>query len=75
MYGSWEIDSLAEDKVIFEDKVSGFSTVDGLLRSLKRRISVIPEKAGIQLFQDLKILWTPVSTGVTTFYDPITVGF
>ena len=76
---------------------------DDLAKSLKRRISVIPAKAGIQLnplilplspanggegggeggrtkkeipiqssyFKYLKILWTPVSTGVTTFYETI----
>ena len=45
------------------------SILDGLAKSVKRRISVIPVKAGIQLFKYLKILWTPVSTGVTTFYE------
>jgi hypothetical protein len=44
---------------------------DDLVKSLKRRISVIPAKAGIQYFKYLKILWTPVSTGVTTFYGVI----
>jgi hypothetical protein len=47
--------------------------IDDLVKSLKRRISVIPAKAGIQLFQTLKIFWTPVSTGVTTFYDSINI--
>jgi hypothetical protein len=46
--------------------------IDDLVKSLKRRISVIPAKAGIQLSQiPKKILWTPVSTGVTTFYENI----
>jgi hypothetical protein len=31
------------------------------------RFAVIPAKAGIQYFKYLKILWTPVFTGVTTF--------
>jgi hypothetical protein len=49
--------------------------IDDLVKSLKRRISVIPAKAGIQLFQTFKkILWTPVSTGVTTFYGSIKIG-
>ena len=49
---------------------------DGIVKGLKRRISVIPAKAGIQSrserdFKHLKILWTPVSTGVNDFYDSI----
>ena len=46
---------------------------------MKRRISVIPANPGSgpgqapesSYFQYLKILWTPVSTGVTTFYENI----
>jgi hypothetical protein len=50
---------------------------DELVKSLERRISVIPANPGSRpgqapessYFKYLKILWTPVSTGVTTFYD------
>jgi hypothetical protein len=47
---------------------------DGIVKSLKLGFFVIPAKAGIQSrlwrdFKDLEILWTPVSTGVTTFYE------
>jgi hypothetical protein len=46
---------------------------------LKRCIAVIPANPGSgpgqapesSYFKYLKILWTPVSTGVTTFYDNI----
>jgi len=43
------------------------------------RFPVIPAKAGIQSrskrdLKYLKILWTPVSTGVTTFYEIINLG-
>jgi len=46
---------------------------------MKRRISVIPANPGSSpgqapessYFKYLKILWTPVSTGVTTFYENI----
>ena len=52
---------------------------DDLVKSLKRRISVIPANPGSgpgqapesSYFKFLKILWTPVSTGVTTFYENI----
>jgi hypothetical protein len=52
---------------------------DDLVKSLKRRISVIPANPGSgpgqapesSFFKYFKILWTPVSTGVTTFYDSI----
>ena len=79
--------------------------IDVLVKSLKRRISVIPAKAGIKLnpltlplspanggegggeggrikkeipilssySKYLKIFWTPVSTGVTTFYEIIII--
>jgi len=58
-----------------------FSLTDDLVKSLKRRISVIPANPGScpgqapesSYFKHLKILWTPVSTGVTTFYDSIKV--
>jgi hypothetical protein len=56
-----------------------FSNCDDLVKSLKRRISVIPANPGAgpgqapesSYFKHLKILWTPVSTGVTTFYETI----
>ena len=52
---------------------------DDLVKSLKRRIPVIPANPGSgpgqapesSYFKHLKILWTPVSTGVTTFYEII----
>jgi hypothetical protein len=52
---------------------------DDLVKSLERRISVIPANPGSRpgqapessYFKYLKILWTPVSTGVTTFYETI----
>jgi hypothetical protein len=63
---------------------------DDLVKSLKRRIPVIPANPGSgpgqapesSYFQYLKILWTPVfgelsravSTGGTTFYEIIKYG-
>jgi len=52
---------------------------DDLVKSLKKGISVIPANPGSgpgqapesSYFKYLKILWTPVSTGVTTFYETI----
>jgi hypothetical protein len=52
---------------------------DNLAKTLKRRISVIPANPGSSpgqklesgYFKYLKILSTPVSTGVTTFYENI----
>jgi len=60
---------------------------DEIVKTLKRRISVIPANPGSgpgqapesRYFKYLKILWTPVfgelsravSTGVTTFYEVI----
>jgi hypothetical protein len=49
---------------------------DVLVKNLKMRIPVIPAKAGIQSrserdYKYLRILWTPVFTGVTTFYEII----
>jgi hypothetical protein len=35
---------------------------------------VIPAKAGIQDFQSLIISWTPVFTGVTTYYEIIKIA-
>jgi len=57
--------------------------IDDLVKSLKRRISVIPANPGSgpgqapesSYFKYLKILWAPVSTGVTTFYDSIKIHF
>ncbi len=58
------------------------SSSDDLVKSLKRRIPVIPANPGSSpgqapessYFKYLKILWTPVSTGVTTFYENINSG-
>jgi len=36
-------------------------------------LSVIPAQAGIQYFHVVRILWIPVFTGMTTFYDSIKV--
>jgi len=47
---------------------------DGLVKSLKRRFSVIPAQAGIQYFHVVRILWIPVFTGMMTFYDSIKSG-
>ena len=47
---------------------------DGLVKSLKRPLSVIPAQAGIQYFRVVRILWIPVFTGITTFYDSINIG-
>ena len=47
------------------------SKFDGLVKSLKRPLSVIPAQAGIQYFHVVRILWIPVFTGMTTFYDSI----
>ena len=47
---------------------------DGLVKSLKRLLSVIPAQAGIQYFHAVRILWIPVFTGMTTFYDFI-IGY
>gem|GEM_PF-3973427 len=49
------------------------SLVDGLVKSLKRRFSVIPVQTGIQYFRVVRILWIPVFTGMTTFYEFILV--
>jgi hypothetical protein len=39
------------------------------------RFFVIPAEAGIQYFRAVKILWIPVFTGMTTFYDSIKYYF
>jgi hypothetical protein len=44
---------------------------DGLVKNLKNPSSVIPAQAGIQYFKVVRILWIPVFTGMTTFYDSI----
>ncbi len=57
------------------------TSIDDLVKSLKRRITVIPANPGSgpgqapesSYFKYLKILWTPVSTGVTTFYEIIII--
>ena len=56
--------------------------IDDLVKSLKRRISVIPANPGSSpgqapessSFNSLQISWTPVFTGVTTFYEFIKFG-
>jgi len=62
------------------DIVSGLANhlnnFDVLLKNLKSGIPVIPANPGSGpgqapesgYFKPLKIIWTPVSTGVTTFY-------
>jgi hypothetical protein len=47
------------------------SFIDELVKSLKKLFSVIPAQAGIQYFQVVRILWIPVFTGMTTFYETI----
>jgi len=47
----------------------GFTNIDGLVKSIKRLFFVIPAQAGIQSFQVVRILWIPVFTGMTTFFD------
>jgi hypothetical protein len=41
---------------------------DDFVKGLKLPTLVIPAEAGIQ-FKQMKIHWTPVSTGMTTFYE------
>ena len=56
--------------------------INDLAKNLKRRISVIPANPGSgpgqapesSYFKYLKILWTPVFTGVTTFYENIKIN-
>jgi hypothetical protein len=60
-----------------------FCNFGDLVKSLKRRISVIPANPGSgpgqapesSYFKYFKILWTPVFTGVTTFYENINFHF
>jgi len=55
--------------------------IDDLVKSPKVGFSVIPANPGSipgqapesSYFKYLKILWTPVSTEVTTFYETITI--
>jgi hypothetical protein len=51
---------------------------DGLVKSLKRRFSVIPAQAvplrAGQYFHIVRILWIPVFTRMTTFYESIKYG-
>jgi hypothetical protein len=44
---------------------------DELVKSRKLPFYVIPAKAGIQSFQSVRRTWTPVFTGVTTFYETV----
>jgi len=48
--------------------------LDDLVKSPFSPGFVIPAKAGIQCFQSVKNSWTPVFTGVTTFYDSINIA-
>ena len=48
--------------------------IDGLVKSLKKPLSVIPAQAGIKYFHVVRILWIPVFTGMTTFYDSIMIA-
>jgi hypothetical protein len=41
--------------------------IDGFLKSQEANFFVIPAKAGIQSKEELKLLWSPVFTGVRTF--------
>jgi hypothetical protein len=45
--------------------------LDGLAKSRKCILSVIPAKAGIQCSQEVTTSWTPFFNGVTTFYEII----
>ena len=47
--------------------------VDGLVKSRKISLFVIPVKTGIQLYHMDTAVWTPVFTGVTTFYEAVKV--
>ena len=47
--------------------------VDGLVKNRELPFSVIPVKTGIQYFHAVTEPWTPVFTGVTTFYERIKV--
>jgi len=42
---------------------------DSFVKNRKTPFLVIPAKAGIQFFNCLQSFWTPVFTGVTTFYE------
>jgi len=44
---------------------------DEVVKILGSLVSVIPAKAGIQVFRHLQYDWTPVFTGVTTCYGII----
>ena len=56
---------------------------DGIVKSQKVRFPVIPANPGSgpgqapesSYFKHLKILWTPVFTGVTTFYEIVNFEF
>jgi hypothetical protein len=62
--GDPELDTLSKDQ----------SNIDGLVKSRKCILSVIPAKTGIQCSQALKNSWTPFFNGVTTFYEIINIG-
>jgi hypothetical protein len=48
--------------------------LDGLVKSRKYILSVIPAKAGIQCSQEVKNSWTPFFNGVTTFYEIVNLN-
>jgi len=47
--------------------------IDGLVKSRKYPVPVIPAQAGIQCSQQLTKTWTPFFNGVTTFYECIKI--
>jgi hypothetical protein len=47
------------------------SSLDGLAKGPKNLFPVIPAEAGIQRCQSSEILWTPVFTGETAFYQAV----
>jgi hypothetical protein len=54
-----------------KQEILWFSYNDGFVKNPERRFSVIPAQAGIQYFHVVRILWIPVFTGMTTFYESI----
>ena len=57
--------------------------IDGLVKSPKIPFSVIPSRIGVRddgqpessILKQLQTIWTPVFTGVTTFYRTIKINF
>jgi len=62
-------------KLVWHSKCNLFVKFDALAISRKSPFSVIPAEAGIQSFQLVPILWTPVFTGVTTSYETVKFVF